>query len=166
MSLHSDPELMRVYKRNWVAGRRRDWMAGKSCEWCGSDERLEIDHIDPGLKVTNTIWSWTTARRNVELSKCRVLCHDCHVKRHAAPHGTTGRYKRHGCRCRECTDANTRAARKTRGGWRNKIAAAKPDHTSSEIRTSDYTLRFTPSRPGDLRERSTDGSALVGEGCA
>ena len=64
---------MREYKRRWAAARRAEWMAGKSCVQCGSTQSLEVDHIDPTLKVTHSVWSWSIPRRTVELAKCQVL---------------------------------------------------------------------------------------------
>lgn len=52
------------------------------CIGCGSQEQLEIDHIDPTTKlcdpaksfgaktITNRIWN--------EIDKCQLLCYDCH----------------------------------------------------------------------------------------
>lgn len=96
---------MRRYKREWIARRRAAWMADKVCEHCGSKDRLEIDHIDPEEKISHKVWSWRPERRDAELAKCRVLCHDCHVQRHAAQCGTTRRYSL-GCRCEACCRAN------------------------------------------------------------
>lgn len=62
----SNPSEMREYQRAWMANRRKAWMQGRSCEWCGSNERLEIDHIDPAIKVTNAVWSWSAPRRIAE----------------------------------------------------------------------------------------------------
>ena len=41
---------LREYQREWLAARRTEWLADKSCAVCGSDDRLEIDHIDPATK--------------------------------------------------------------------------------------------------------------------
>lgn len=80
------PELQRQYQREWLARRRAEWFAGKRCVHCGSDTHLEIDHIDPATKDpylrrvhTNSFWSWSKERRDVELAKCQVLCHPCHI---------------------------------------------------------------------------------------
>jgi len=58
--------------------RRANFLAGKSCEKCGALDRLEIHHVDPSQKVTHAVWSWSKPRREAELGKCVVLCHDCH----------------------------------------------------------------------------------------
>jgi len=59
-----------------------EWIADNGpCKKCGSDVMLQIDHIDPSLKVTHNIWSWSKERRGIELAKCQVLCHDCHSQK-------------------------------------------------------------------------------------
>lgn len=116
----SDPVRQRNYQREWVAGRRARHLAGHHCEWCGSTERLEIDHIDPSMKVTHGVWSWSRPRREAELAKCRVLCYRCHKKRHAASHGSVRCYEK-GCRCQDCRNAN----RLKKAKWRARRKASK-----------------------------------------
>ena len=73
--------LQRRYQRLWLRRRRAAWIEsqGGVCSNCGDPDRLEIHHTDPKAKVTHRIWSWSHARREAELAKCKVLCHDCHV---------------------------------------------------------------------------------------
>jgi hypothetical protein len=71
-------ELQREYNRLWIARRREAFFRDKYCARCGSRKQLELDHIDPATKVTHNVWSWAQERRDVELAKCQVLCHDCH----------------------------------------------------------------------------------------
>lgn len=113
------------YDRDRVAVERANWFLGKKCEWCGSDRLLELDHIDPGLKVSHRIFSWKPQRRATELAKCRVLCRFCH-REHSRQqqlkpliHGTMSAYGRRGCRCCECKRASVvyRAERKAK--WLN-----------------------------------------------
>ncbi len=105
-------EEMRRYKREWIANRRAKFFSDKSCVFCGSVDRLELDHVDPKLKVSSCVWSWTLGRRLEEIAKCRVLCRDCHSARHAkerrrpAKCGTASGYRR-GCRCADCTKYQT-----------------------------------------------------------
>jgi hypothetical protein len=60
-------------------------MADKCCVRCGSTEDLELDHIDPSTKhsesknTSGLIWSWCTERREAELAKCQILCKSCHL---------------------------------------------------------------------------------------
>ena len=110
-------EARRVYNRLWIRHRREEFFDGKSCALCGSEESLEIDHVDPKTKVSHHIWSWSKARQLVELAKCRVLCRACHQRRHALErpkHGRGGWDK--GCRCVECVSAQN----KHQLLWRNK----------------------------------------------
>jgi 5-methylcytosine-specific restriction endonuclease McrA len=59
-----------------------------SCAWCGdfTSEMLVLDHIDPktknerlkkGIGFPSLSWDDLIA----EISKCKVLCHNCHSKR-------------------------------------------------------------------------------------
>jgi len=81
----------REYQRLWIAKRRAEFFKNKTCILCGSEENLELDHIDPSTKVSHTIWSWSEKRRLEEIAKCQILCHDCHVrktiKNHEKAHG-------------------------------------------------------------------------------
>lgn len=62
--------------------------------------------------MSHKIWSWTAERRNAELAKCKVKCHRCHVRHHAAErrariqHGTTSGYDILRCRCEKCRHAS------------------------------------------------------------
>lgn len=96
-----------------MAERRAEFFKDKQCIECGSTMELELDHIDPNEKVSHRIWSWSQARREVEIAKCQVLCKECHKRKTASQyeithgvkayrHGTSSMYKRHGCRCGLC----------------------------------------------------------------
>ena len=61
-----------------MKSRRDSFFKDKRCIKCNSVERLELDYIDPKLKVSHRIWSWSKERQNVEIAKCQVLCYDCH----------------------------------------------------------------------------------------
>ncbi len=103
-----------------VRKMRRDmWLAEHGpCRKCGSDEELEIDHIDPKTKAINVdmLWRRHADVRNAELAKCQVLCRKCHrlkTNEEAAMRmggwsrcGSYSRYIR-GCRCEKCCEANT-----------------------------------------------------------
>jgi len=94
-----------------MAERRFVWLnANGPCVKCGSDEDLEVDHIDPSLKIDHKVWSWSDVRRSAELAKCQVLCHKCHARKTAASrpqkqHGTHSMYTS-GCRCQPCRDGH------------------------------------------------------------
>jgi len=106
---YKDREKQRQFNREWRASRRQAWLDENGpCVQCGSNQDLEVDHIDPELKVTHNIWSWSEERRLAELSKCQVLCAECHKKKtyaqrkRRAVHGSDCMYNYHGCRCDLC----------------------------------------------------------------
>lgn len=104
-------EAKREYARKWVATRRASWMADKFCVKCGRVDNLEIHHLDPTQKVSHSVWSWSQIKRDAELAKCVVLCHDCHAVETALQafnplvHGTRAGYETHKCRCFACVEA-------------------------------------------------------------
>lgn len=123
-------EEQRAYQRQWIAKRRLDWIEENGpCVSCGSSSRLEVDHIDPSTKSmpVRDIWSRREEVRNAELSKCQVLCYECHKKKTAkdlSDHftiarecGTRQKYAQ-GCRCEPCTEA-------LRAHWRERRAKKK-----------------------------------------
>ena len=116
---------LRDYQRQWAARRRATFFEDKCCVRCGSKERLELDHIDPKLKVSHNVWSWSEAKRSAEIAKCQVLCHDCHWQKTRDDygwrqvHGTSVSYIKYGCRCDRCRAANAAKARDYRA--RKKI---------------------------------------------
>ena len=105
---YKDPNQQREFNRVWIAKRRIEWLlANGLCTKCGSWDDLNIDHIDPKLKISHKVWSWSKERREIELAKCQVLCNPCHKLKTFkdmgyGKHNASG-YNR-GCRCRICTD--------------------------------------------------------------
>lgn len=69
----------------WKAARveclERD---GYACVWCGSEDQLEVDHIEELAENPELA---------TDLDNLRTLCRDCHEKRTAA--GNTGRIERY-----------------------------------------------------------------------
>ncbi len=106
----------REYDRLRASNARAEWVAsqGGVCLKCGSEDRIEIDHIDPSKKEYKiaTIWSRKKEIREYELAKCQLLCYDCHKEKTVAEsikefeHGTFGMYQSRKCRCKECRAAN------------------------------------------------------------
>lgn len=124
----------RTYVREWMRRRRAEWFAAHGpCLWCGSSERLEIDHIDPVVKLSNRVWSWSKSRRDIELDKCRVLCYDCHKKRHATGHGTKRMYLVHRCRCEACRHGHAIRRRAERSRQRERILIRTPAEVSNRV---------------------------------
>jgi len=106
---YADPEAQRRYQREWAASRRREYVDGQVCAKCGSDERLELHHLDKTTKVSHRIWTWSRDRIEAELAKCEWWCRNCHEKHHAAEQrydwdvcGTRVGYNKRGCRCERC----------------------------------------------------------------
>ncbi len=106
---YKDSERQRQYQLDSLKQRRLAWLKEHGpCTACASWEGLQVDHVDPAQKVSHRIWSWSEARRKVELQKCQPLCLTCHKAKTRArlaatpiTHGTVGGYDR-GCRCGPC----------------------------------------------------------------
>lgn len=112
---YRNPEDQREYQRAWVAARRLKYinLHGGKCSRCESDRGLEFDHIDRTLKLDHRIWSWSVQRIEDELSKCQLLCCDCHREKSIdemvypeRKHGTNLMYLKARCRCSECRSAH------------------------------------------------------------
>lgn len=76
---YKDPERQAKAQREWCAKRRAKWLTENGpCVRCGRATDLQVDHRDPGKKISHRIWSWAPARLAAELAKCQVLCGVCH----------------------------------------------------------------------------------------
>ena len=101
---------MREYMKKYSANRRLKALdiLGGCCSKCGSQDGLEIHHIDPSTKsfTLGSGWHHAWPKIEAELKKCEILCEQCHIKHHKskAEHGTVQRYWR-GCKCVECKAA-------------------------------------------------------------
>lgn len=84
---------------------RGSFLKNKRCEKCGEQSQLEIDHINPLLKVSHCVWLWSEEKRNIELKKCQVLCRACHMEKtgneNRKEHSYSS-YKLGRCRCSKC----------------------------------------------------------------
>src|SRR6185437_9581694 len=110
-----------AYQLRWIANRRKKYfLTNGPCVKCGSWDNLELDHINPDLKIDHRIWNWSEERRSAELAKCQILCHDCHLskthddRRRNIPHGTDSTYTAHACRCDLCREAHRLKRRQDR----------------------------------------------------
>lgn len=99
------------YQVQWMKNRRDSWLSENGpCKNCGSEDNLEVDHINPIEKIDHKVWSWSEIRRREELAKCQVLCKKCHKEKTRNTflenriHGLSNTYK-NGCRCNSCTIA-------------------------------------------------------------
>ena len=130
MPLHGDAK--RTYQRKWSRDRRQAWIDSKGgcCANCGSEDRLEVDHIDPSKKTMrpSEMWNRTPSAVAEELSYCQVLCHNCHLAKTfdgvEIKHGTTNGYKHYKCRCHDCRDANAIAVQRQRANAAMRRAVA------------------------------------------
>lgn len=80
---------------------------GGVCYQCGSCESLQFHHVNPGDKsfaVGSVLNGVSESKLALELSKCRLLCAECHRAVHRAnpEHGSATMYINRGCRCDEC----------------------------------------------------------------
>jgi len=115
-----------------VLQRRVDWLdANGPCVLCGSSDDLEVDHLDPTVKDSHRIWSWSLERRTAELKKCQVLCSKCHKqktreqRRESMKHGTESMYRFGPCRCELCLVGRNEYKRQQRARRRAKGLIAK-----------------------------------------
>jgi 5-methylcytosine-specific restriction endonuclease McrA len=84
-----DRQKMHEAQRRWyqrvAKARRIAWLKSNGpCVKCGSCKNLEVDHRDPTTKVDHNLWTWREDRREAELAKCQVLCHECHREKSSA----------------------------------------------------------------------------------
>jgi hypothetical protein len=83
---------------------------------------LELDHKDHRQKVSHTIWSWSMERRDAELAKCQVLCHDCHLDK-TNKEGSRARGERMGTA--KLTEAAVREIRERQAQGESKRGLAR-----------------------------------------
>lgn len=120
---------LREYQKEWMRKRRNEFFSDKQCNVCGSKEKLELDHIDPGSKKYNpgSLWSMSDTNPNkiTELAKCQVLCYNCHLQKSKVQSWTKplvhgyGGYQRK-CKCEICFEAMREVNRSERRKLRRK----------------------------------------------
>lgn len=114
---YANKENERAYRRDYDLSRYRTRMAelraalGGRCVECGSEDDIQIDHIDPATKSFNisTNWGKPKAVLMEELKKCQLLCRSCHKRKsdeeqRNREHGTWGTYRNRKCRCAKCRE--------------------------------------------------------------
>lgn len=80
---------LQVSRRHHIRDLYIEYLKSQHCVLCGEDDIvvLELDHLDPSEKlmcVSDMVgrgFSWESIEK--EISKCRVLCCNCH-RRHTA----------------------------------------------------------------------------------
>lgn len=118
---YKDIKKQREYQLKWCLKRRENWIEKNGpCKKCGSNEDLEVDHINKENKFDYRVWSWSLERRQEELKKCQVLCGKCHLEktlseRKKTEHGKGWMYVGHKCRCDLCREWKRLDDRKRRG---------------------------------------------------
>lgn len=74
--------LRELYAHRFVA-----WRNTQSCLLCNENESscLDLHHVDPNVKdieISKVYRAWSWERLQTEISKCVVLCSNCHRKVH------------------------------------------------------------------------------------
>lgn len=166
---HADPEVrkafMQAYQRDYVAKRRARHLKamGGKCQSCGSSNNLDVDHINPETKISHRIWSWSAKRIEEELSKCQLLCRNCHSQKTtvenypARQHGTMLMYQKQLCRCGPCRAANAERERLRR--CKKSLCRTSPEVLSDAgavpaISTTMGMNSFDGMRTVDLQRES------------
>lgn len=110
---YSDPEKRRSYHAEFIRKRKEKWFAENGpCALCGSDENLEVDHIDPAVKSFSVHWGMRADLLAIELSKCRALCEKCHTQLSGdQKRKPENEVKKPKCKCEECRLARNAYAR-------------------------------------------------------
>ena len=137
---YKDKSKQIEYQRVWMAARRNEFFCDKKCNQCGSISQLELHHMNRELKVSHAVWSWTEQRRIEELSKCVVLCEDCHKietrnQLSNFRHGNSTQYRK-GCRCKKCTEAKNLSMRRYRATKRGILLVVKKEDFQSSNQSS------------------------------
>ena len=79
---YKDWSRQRDYQKAWKRARKAEFLGSARCYNCGSTEDLQLHHLDPEQKQSHRIWSWSRERILTELSKCVILCYECHLAVH------------------------------------------------------------------------------------
>jgi len=87
----------KIHRRR-MKERNRDFLRryreNHPCEECGESHSacLDFHHNDPDLKIKEVtvmvVRCWSLEKIEAEISKCRVLCRNCHAKLHDAERKT------------------------------------------------------------------------------
>lgn len=135
--MSSSNEYMRTYMLARYHRRRTAAIAflGGRCVKCGSEGKLEFDHVVPrskagGFTIGKKIASVAESKLMEEIARCQLLCGECHrektladlnVKRAKGVHGSLTNYRRYGCRCEPCRKAGNASNAKIRKARKQRI---------------------------------------------
>lgn len=113
-------EYMNKYMTERYKRRRLEaiFLLGGVCKRCGAPDNgfHQFDHWDPKNKVATiaSMWSASEERFITELSKCQLLCRECHVIKTRFDNGQLNAREVHGtlssyryCRCYFCITAKS-----------------------------------------------------------
>ena len=116
----SSNEYMASYMNQRYKKRRSEAVSqlGGHCAHCGriDEGHHQFDHVDPATKLAaiSDLWSASEILFQTELSKCQLLCPECHVEKTLAEKGQVRAVDTHGtlssyryCRCDLCKAAKS-----------------------------------------------------------
>ena len=94
---------MNLYMKNRYTKRRAEVVTrlGGICKQCGTTDNLELDHVDPTSKF-KTIAKLSSASNVIfeaEITKCQLLCKDCHLEKTITEGSLGDRYRECICDC-------------------------------------------------------------------
>lgn len=126
--MYKDKAEQREYQKEWIRNRRDEWINDNGpCQTCGSDDRLEVDHVDRSKKLLSPAKLWSMSRDNPkrisELAKCQVLCFNCHKAKTSGELSkscTERKVEQKGCKCDRCKKLHLDRVSK----WRSKVNAS------------------------------------------
>lgn len=101
-------------------------LVGRKCVKCGTEDKIEFDHIDPSTKLFSLMGAWNRPLEELksEAIKCQPLCHDCHKEKSinflAAAHGG-GKSGKRNCKCEPCKRRKAEYMRE----WKRSRRASK-----------------------------------------
>ena len=155
---------MSEYIRAWRERRRKlayEKLGGK-CAKCGEVGGLEFDHIDPTTKMYSIAAIWTASKTifESEITKCQLLCIDCHKNKTASErppssppkHGELDTYIKHKCRCQPCVDRYKRYIKKRRDRLRLRKKTGEFVDTRAKLAPNDVRT---------IREKLADGATVA-----
>lgn len=130
---------------------------GNKCSECGTNENLEIDHIDRKNKLFQLSgkgldFCWDKIM--IELHKCQLFCHECHLNKSyavgdlkKAQHGSYRKYIS-GCRCNLCKTVPRDSARRYRKKRKKKCCDCEHMIDYRSTRCNSCALRKRHKKTG------------------